>query len=525
MAPRRSSRRTRGQRAGGGGGGGVEGGAGSVSGCLEACGVAAEALAESAGDLALQFRAVKKAYHKRVLEVHPDKGGDPARFREVRAAFETLKELFESGAVATFAEAAADGPASAATERMFRKYSDRSFSGGYTASWEFYEAAAQEQVPFYHVELARSNRSKCNCGKRFGKCPPGSKIDKGIPRVGSLDAEAGTYGRWVKLDCWRVPERIWRGLPNPDECHDPKIFAAAIRSMNEVLLTGFVELSPMDAEALVTHVMDPENWANGQKRLLAKIAEAKPAEKGKASKGGATKKTKVKSEVKAEPGQAPASKSEPGKAPAAKPAPKRKRGAEGVATKDGKKKKPAPAVPAAQPTSKKPTSTKTKKEGAKKEAAGALVVREAQKAAGNKFVRPTPGTGLAVADSLANETVVMTGVFPELGGGAGLSLGKAKARSMIESFGGRVTGSVSGKTTLLLVGKQPGASKVSTAERRGVRMIGLKDLADGLNMGRLPPPEESRVVITEFSAGYMGNGWGGRRLENLEKRLNTPKLT
>ena len=95
---------------------------------------------------------------------------------------------------------------------------------------------------------------------------------------------------------------------------------------------------------------------------------------------------------------------------------------------------------------------------------------------------------------------------------------------MIESFGGRVTGSVSGKTTLLLVGKEPGASKVSAAESRGIRMIGLKDLADGLNVGRLPPPEDSKVVITEFSAGYQGNGWGGRRLENLAKRLDTHKL-
>ena len=38
-----------------------------------------------------------------------------------------------------------------------------------------------------------------------------------------------------------------------------------------------------------------------------------------------------------------------------------------------------------------------------------------------------------------------TGTFPELGGGAGLELGKARCRDMIEAFGGRVTGSVSGK--------------------------------------------------------------------------------
>ena len=492
----------------------MEGGVGSVSGCLEQCGVAAEALAESGGDLTLQFRAVKKAYHKRVLQVHPDKGGDEARFREVRAAFETLKELFESGAVDSFAAAAADGPASVATESMFRKYSDSTFTGGYTPSWDFYEEAAQEGVPFYHVELARSNRSQCVCGKTVRKCPPGSKIDKGLPRVGSLDAESGTYGRWVHLYCWRVPERIWRGVPNPDTCKDRAVFAAAIRSMNEVLLTGFLELGPEHAEALVTHVMDPSNWANGKKRSKAQIAIAEPAQKRKASKGAVVK-TEVEVEVK----------TEPGKVPEPKAAPKRKHGAgQGTVAKGGKKKKLEPTTPAAAPASKKPSKAKTKKEEAMKEEAGALIIREAPKAAGNKFVRPCPGTGLAVPDSLANETVVMTGLFPELGGGSGLSLGKDKTRSMIESFGGRVTGSVSGKTTLLLVGKQPGASKVSAAESRGIRMIGLKDLADGLRVGRLPPPEDSRVVITEFSAGYHGNGWGGRRLENLSKRLDSHKI-
>ena len=33
----------------------------------------------------------------------------------------------------------------------------------------------------------------------------------------------------------------------------------------------------------------------------------------------------------------------------------------------------------------------------------------------------------------------MTGVFPEVGGGAGLNLGKERVKAMIESFGGRVT--------------------------------------------------------------------------------------
>jgi len=35
---------------------------------------------------------IKRAYRKLVLEVHPDQGGDAARFKRVQAAYETLKD-------------------------------------------------------------------------------------------------------------------------------------------------------------------------------------------------------------------------------------------------------------------------------------------------------------------------------------------------------------------------------------------------------------------------------------------------
>ena len=35
---------------------------------------------------------------------------------------------------------------------------------------------------------------------------------------------------------------------------------------------------------------------------------------------------------------------------------------------------------------------------------------------------------------------------------------------MVEAFGGKVTGAVSGRTHILVVGKQPGLGKVSQAE-------------------------------------------------------------
>jgi NAD-dependent DNA ligase len=37
---------------------------------------------------------------------------------------------------------------------------------------------------------------------------------------------------------------------------------------------------------------------------------------------------------------------------------------------------------------------------------------------------------------------------------------------MVEAFGGKVTGAVSGRTHILVVGKEPGLGKVSQAERQ-----------------------------------------------------------
>jgi hypothetical protein len=51
-----------------------------------------------------------------------------------------------------------------------------------------------------------------------------------------------------------------------------------------------------------------------------------------------------------------------------------------------------------------------------------------------------------------------------VGGGSGLNLGKDRVKKMVEAFGGKVTSSVSGRTHILVVGKEPGLGKVSQAE-------------------------------------------------------------
>ena len=131
-----------------------------------------------------------------------------------------------------------------------------------------------------------------------------------------------------------------------------------------------------------------------------------------------------------------------------------------------------------------------------------------------RFVVPVPGKdGASPADAFCDKTFVLTGIFPEIGGGKGLSLGKDKTKAMIVAFGGRVTSSISGKTDVLVVGKEPGMAKVSKARAADhVTMVSLKDLKDGLESGcpRLEDfpvwSREEPMLIQNFSAGYNGSG-------------------
>jgi DNA ligase (NAD+) len=66
------------------------------------------------------------------------------------------------------------------------------------------------------------------------------------------------------------------------------------------------------------------------------------------------------------------------------------------------------------------------------------------------------------AQPLADLTFVITGTLP--------TLSRSEAKALIEAHGGRVTGSVSGKTDYLLCGESPG-SKLTKAQQLGVTVI------------------------------------------------------
>ena len=112
-------------------------------------------------------------------------------------------------------------------------------------------------------------------------------------------------------------------------------------------------------------------------------------------------------------------------------------------------------------------------------------------------------------DQLAGKIICITGIFPEIGGGVGISHGKGSTKEWLEAHGAKVTGSISKKTNLLVVGVEPGRRKVDDATRLGVKMVKLEDLVKGLETNAVSdvPIHEIDVGTTAFSRGF-----GAKRL-------------
>ncbi len=83
------------------------------------------------------------------------------------------------------------------------------------------------------------------------------------------------------------------------------------------------------------------------------------------------------------------------------------------------------------------------------------------------------------AAPLEGVTIVMTGTLP--------SMSRREAKELIMVHGGRVTGSVSGRTTYLLAGDRPGSTKTQAAEREGVPIIDEDDLYELIDHSQKDP--------------------------------------
>ena len=90
---------------------------------------------------------------------------------------------------------------------------------------------------------------------------------------------------------------------------------------------------------------------------------------------------------------------------------------------------------------------------------------------GQKLKLLTPGVDGAIEGRLSGKRFVVTGVFPELGGGSELTLGRDRLKAMIESFDGKVTSAISGKTNCIIVGDEPGEKRLEEARSKGKPII------------------------------------------------------
>jgi len=387
--------------------------AGTIKDCITTIGVSISGLSSCSG-LNAEWAFIKKGYFKKILTSHPDKGGDTAVFRDVQTSFEVLRKVFEDAEIRTFA-ASLDQP-------IGEFYKGAKEDSKATPSWEYYAEAAKAVYATYRIELARSNRSRCQKSCEI--------MEKGAIRIGFM-LDSGGYGLWTQLENWRVPSKIWLGLPDPAKHRAYKPFLKALDRMNEVSLSGMNELKAAQRNKVAKYVMDKTHWTFG----------------GKADKV---------------------------------------------------RKKPAPESA---------NSTSDSKAASTSKSASTSIVLAAK--AKEQFEIPVPGKG-APKDSLAGQTFVITGLFPEVGGGTGFQIGKDKVKKMITSFGGKVSSGVSAKTDVLVVGKHPGFSKVSKARKQSnTRLLGLEDMRKGLQRGSLGDAKAQKPLKIENFARGFGQRRGG----------------
>ena len=448
------------------------------------------------------------------------------------------------------------------------------FSKGATPSYEYYEEMVQEQMPGYRVELAKSGRSKCDACKNGrsklsasanltdGTEPSGQKektkstndsckssttdaalvavsegprrssrrtrkpdmfslstvdkkndpklIPQGNIRIGSLDDQSGSYGRWNHLVCWRVPYRIWAGLT---DITDPEQVKQDLLLLEDILFDGVSTLPEKETNLLIAHIMDEKNRVKKRKSKkaipnleklrkeaeAAKAAAAATANAAAEKKDAATTNRRSRDDGPNDDGKisdgAKVVKNEEADEDDKKPAAKKQK-VDAEPDVDGE---PDVNFPDDDDDDDDDDEEELKDES--KSSSTALALKGPTKK--SKFVIPRPGVNGAQAGVYEGKRFVLTGLFPEVGGGAGLNLGKDRVKSMIESFGGRVTGSVSGKTDFLVVGKQPGASKVRKAKEKDIPLVDLKSLNDRI-LGTLPALEQAEApAIRSFSAGYQ----------------------
>lgn len=420
-----------------------------------------------------EWAFIKKHHFNHIKVCHPDKGGDAGTFRSVNDSFNVLRELVSKNQINRFAS-----DSSRATAREPDRRS--AASQDEYAPWEWYEESGKVDFVPYIVEPAKSDRSKCNKKTKKEPCAFGGKIAKGHIRIGSWNEDVGSYSWFLHMECWRVPAKIWLAF---NGCSDATRVRVAMHLMDSVSICGFSSMPPEQQDIFIEYVRNPNNWARAPSDATKSNSAPSETMPDLLQTHGVLEKKKEKLS---------------GKIKAVK--------AEHVVPD-------APPQSQAQPVRVKNEAALTAVAPVVASSDSALTVRASMPPKrGGSFVMPIPGRDGALPGAMNGLIVVLTGLFPEVGGGSGLNLGKDKVKGMVEAFGGKVTGSVSGRTHILVVGKEPGLGKVSQAEGQpNCQLMYLEDLRDALQNGRdVLAPRAQPVMITNFSSGYNGNGLAGR---------------
>ena len=107
------------------------------------------------------------------------------------------------------------------------------------------------------------------------------------------------------------------------------------------------------------------------------------------------------------------------------------------------------------------------------------------KAAGLNF--ETAGQPEKASDILAGMTIVISGNY---------SISRDEMKALITANGGKVSGSISGKTTYLLAGEKAGPEKLKKAESLGVKVIGEEEFMK--TVMKISPTTEQAEAEEEF---------------------------
>ncbi len=102
--------------------------------------------------------------------------------------------------------------------------------------------------------------------------------------------------------------------------------------------------------------------------------------------------------------------------------------------------------------------------------------------AGLNVVGPDPGSAAVLPQVLAGMSVVVSGTLD--------GWTRDEAEAAIKARGGRSPGSVSARTSALVLGAEPGASKVAKAEQLGIPVLDEAAFAALLETGRIAAPDQ-----------------------------------